>query len=124
MYFFTKPLDHISTLKSLIVYQKRLVQSLVLSDQNDLLFCVLILPFWLSKCRRYKDIRCIVFVERVITAVVLEALLGELLPKYISWKTKYVAGNKSGLQSQTRKKQNEIVAAFREGLVWLYVIQM
>lgn len=68
--------------------------------------------------RDLKDIRCIVFVERVITAVVLESLLRELLPKHSSWKTKYIAGNNSGLQSQTRQMQNEIVEEFRKGMVY------
>lgn len=69
-----------------------------------------------------KDIRCIIFVERVITAIVLQALLNELLPRHCIWKTKYIAGNNSHLQFQSRKKQNEIVEEFRRGLVSLYVI--
>lgn len=68
-----------------------------------------------------EDIRCIIFVERVITAVVLQSLLSVFLPIYISWKTKYIAGNNSGVQCQTRKKQNEIVEEFREGLVNIIV---
>ncbi|CAH2055216.1 unnamed protein product [Thlaspi arvense] len=68
-----------------------------------------------------EKIRCIIFVDRVITAIVLESLLAEILPNYNSWKTKYVAGNNSGLQSQTRKKQNEIVEDFRRGLVNIIV---
>ncbi|KAH8501303.1 hypothetical protein H0E87_016207 [Populus deltoides] len=71
----------------------------------------------LLQYRDLKEIRCIVFVERVITAVVLESLLSKLLPKHGSWKTKYIAGNNSGLQSQTRKIQNEIVEEFRKGMV-------
>jgi ERCC4-related helicase len=71
----------------------------------------------LCEYRDLKDIRCIVFVERVVTAVVLHYLLNELLPKYSSWKSKYIAGNNTGLQSQTRKKQNEIVEEFRQGMV-------
>lgn len=67
--------------------------------------------------RDLKDIRCIVFVERVITAVVLHNLLNELLPEYNSWKSKYIAGKNPGLQSQTKKKHNEIVEEFREGMV-------
>ncbi|XP_031279444.1 endoribonuclease Dicer homolog 2-like, partial [Pistacia vera] len=67
--------------------------------------------------RNLQDIRCIIFVERVITAIVLEPLLRELLPRYCSWKTKYIAGNNSGLQCQSRKKQNEIVEEFRQGMV-------
>ncbi|KFK39865.1 hypothetical protein AALP_AA3G298800 [Arabis alpina] len=67
------------------------------------------------------DIRCIIFVERVITAIVMESFLAEILPYYNNWKTKYVAGNNSRLQSQTRKKQNEIVEEFRKGLVNIIV---
>ena len=70
-----------------------------------------------SNYRGLTDIRCIVFVERVITAVVLKDLLNALLPKYSSWKTRYIAGNHFGLQNQTRKRQNEIVEEFRAGLV-------
>ncbi|GLT72572.1 hypothetical protein SLA2020_444960 [Shorea laevis] len=76
----------------------------------------------LLEYRDLEDIRCIVFVERVITAVALHYLLNELLPKYNSWKSKYIAGNNySGLQSQTRKKQNEIVEEFRKGMVNIIV---
>ncbi|KAF9674540.1 hypothetical protein SADUNF_Sadunf10G0137700 [Salix dunnii] len=71
--------------------------------------------------RDLKDMRCIVFVERVITAVVLESLLRELLPKHSGWKTKYIAGNNSGLQSQTRQMQNEIMEEFRKGMVNIIV---
>nr|AXY97465.1 Dicer-like 2 [Populus tomentosa] len=75
----------------------------------------------LLQYRDLKEIRCIVFVERVITAIVLESLLSKLLPKHGSWKTKYIAGNNSGLQSQTRKIQNEIVEEFRKGMVNIIV---
>ena len=64
-----------------------------------------------------KDLRCIIFVERVITAVVLQILLSELLPKLTGWKTKYTAGNHSVFQSQSRNIQNEIVEEFRKGMV-------
>ncbi|KAF2549329.1 hypothetical protein F2Q70_00024072 [Brassica cretica] len=53
--------------------------------------------------------------------MVLESFLNEILPTYNSWKTKYVAGNNSGLQSQTRKKQNKTVEDFRKGLVNIIV---
>ncbi|MBA0607154.1 hypothetical protein Godav_019498, partial [Gossypium davidsonii] len=75
----------------------------------------------LSEYRVLRDIRCIIFVERIITAVVLQSLFSELLPKYGNWKTKYIAGNNSGLQNQTRKKQNEIVEEFRKGMVNIIV---
>nr|XP_004486471.1 endoribonuclease Dicer homolog 2 isoform X1 [Cicer arietinum] len=67
--------------------------------------------------RDFTEMRCIVFVERVITAIVLETLLNTLLPKYNSWRAKFIAGNSSQLQNQSRKIQNEIVEEFRLGLV-------
>ncbi|KAA3466647.1 endoribonuclease Dicer-like protein 2-like isoform X1 [Gossypium australe] len=81
--------------------------------------CIFLL--WRVSNMVLKDIRCIIFVERIITAVVLQSLFSELLPKYGNWKTKYIAGNNSGLQNQTRKKQNEIVEEFRKGIVNIIV---
>ncbi|XP_019440116.1 PREDICTED: endoribonuclease Dicer homolog 2-like [Lupinus angustifolius] len=75
----------------------------------------------LLEYRDLNNMRCIVFVERVITAVVLETLLNVLLPKYNSWKTKFIAGHNSGLKNQTRNKQNEIVEEFRDGSVNIIV---
>eukprot|EP00257_Ricinus_communis_P014560 XP_015572262.1 endoribonuclease Dicer homolog 2 isoform X1 [Ricinus communis] len=72
--------------------------------------------------RDIRDLRCIIFVNRVIAAIVLQTLLGELLPRYNSgWKTQYIAGNNFRLQSQSRKTQNEIVEEFREGKVNIIV---
>ncbi|XP_057960958.1 endoribonuclease Dicer homolog 2 isoform X2 [Malania oleifera] len=68
-----------------------------------------------------KDLRCIIFVERVITAVTIKDLLSELLVNLSGWKTEYVAGNNTGLQSQTRKQQNRIVEEFRKGDVNIIV---
>ncbi|KAK7246158.1 hypothetical protein RIF29_41018 [Crotalaria pallida] len=75
----------------------------------------------LLEYRAINNLRCIVFVERVITAVVLEDLLNAFLPKYICWKTKFIVGQSSGLKSQSRKQQDEIVKEFREGLVNIIV---
>lgn len=59
-------------------------------------------------------LRCIVFVERVITAMVLQSLLCKI--KDLSWLgIEYMAGNHSGLQSQTRREQASIVDSFQEG---------
>ncbi|KAK8582828.1 hypothetical protein V6N13_069596 [Hibiscus sabdariffa] len=86
-------------------------------DAGFLTSKVLCLIESLLEYRMLKDIRCIIFVERVMTAIVLQSLFSELLPKHSSWKSKYVAGNSSGLLNQTRKKQNEIVEEFRNGMV-------
>nr|WOA03172.1 DICER-like protein 2 [Abelmoschus esculentus] len=79
--------------------------------------CLIVSVSVCLQCRMLKDIRCIIFVERVMTAIVLQSLFSELLSKHSNWKTKYVAGNSSGLLNQTRNKQNEIVEEFRNGMV-------
>ncbi|XP_022864537.1 endoribonuclease Dicer homolog 2 isoform X3 [Olea europaea var. sylvestris] len=71
----------------------------------------------LLEYREIKDLRCIVFVERIITAIVIRNLLNELLPDVSGWRTEYTAGNTSKLQSQSRKEQNKIVDEFRKGTV-------
>ncbi|XP_074323275.1 endoribonuclease Dicer homolog 2-like [Apium graveolens] len=67
--------------------------------------------------RGLKDLRCIVFVDRVVTAIVLCCLLNVLLPSLSGWKTEYLAGSNTSLQIQTRKAQNKIVEEFRNGKV-------
>lgn len=66
--------------------------------------------------------RCIVFVERVITAIVLKSLLCKLHPKLFGWKTEYTAGNFSAKLSQSRNAQNKIVDDFRNGMVCLFSV--
>ncbi|KAK8567711.1 hypothetical protein V6N12_006288 [Hibiscus sabdariffa] len=90
-------------------------------DAGFLTTKVLCLIESLYEYRALKDIRCIIFVERVLTAIVLQSLLSELLPKCSNWKAKYVAGNSSGLLNQTRNKQNEIVEEFRKGMINIIV---
>jgi endoribonuclease Dicer len=75
----------------------------------------------LLEYKDFTEMRCIVFVERVITARVLEVLLNTLFPKYNSWRAKSIAGNNSKLQSQSRKCQNQIVEEFRDGLVCCFL---
>uniref|UniRef100_A0A7N0TZE9 Uncharacterized protein n=1 Tax=Kalanchoe fedtschenkoi TaxID=63787 RepID=A0A7N0TZE9_KALFE len=73
------------------------------------------------KFRGSENLRCIIFVERVVTSIVLNKFLSEVLPKDIGWKCENIAGNGSRLQSQSRKLQNKIVEAFREGMVNIIV---
>ncbi|KAL9315523.1 hypothetical protein ACSQ67_016524 [Phaseolus vulgaris] len=75
----------------------------------------------LLEYRGLTDMRCIIFVERIITAIVLQDLFNTLLPKYNSWKIKFIAGHNFGLKNQSRRKQNEIVEEFRMGLVNIIV---
>ncbi|KAL9315521.1 hypothetical protein ACSQ67_016522 [Phaseolus vulgaris] len=63
------------------------------------------------------DMRCIIFVERIVTAIVFQDLFNTLLPNYNIWKTKFFAGNNFGLKNWSRRKQNEIVEEFRMGLL-------
>ncbi|KAG8390725.1 hypothetical protein BUALT_Bualt01G0113300 [Buddleja alternifolia] len=74
----------------------------------------------LLEYREMNDLRCIVFVERIVTAVAIRSLLNEL-PEFSGWKTEYTAGNNSQLQSQSRKEQNAIIEEFRKGTVNIIV---
>lgn len=67
-------------------------------------------------CRHMQDLRCIVFVKRVITSIVLQSLLSSI-NDMSGWNVKYMAGNKNGLHSQSRTKHMEIVDSFRSGKV-------
>ncbi|KAK6911762.1 Ribonuclease III domain [Dillenia turbinata] len=75
----------------------------------------------LLEYRDLRDLRCIIFVQRVITAIVLQALLHEILPKRTVWKSEYIAGHRSRVQSQSRNLQNKIVEEFRKGAVNIIV---
>lgn len=69
-----------------------------------------------------KDLRCIVFVQRIVTAIVIRSLLNELLPEVTGWITDYTAGHSSTFQSQSRKDQNVIVDKFRKGMVCFEIV--
>lgn len=86
----------------------------VVLAQENFTVPLLLLIYW---HRELKNLRSIVFVERIITAIVIRILLNELLPESTGWRTEYTAGNNSRLQSQSRKEQNEIVDEFRKGTV-------
>ncbi|KAF0920587.1 hypothetical protein E2562_035731 [Oryza meyeriana var. granulata] len=74
----------------------------------------------LLQYRHMQDLRCIVFVERVITSIVLQALLSSI-HQMSGWIVKHMAGNRSGLQSQSRKNHTEIVESFRKGKVHIII---
>ncbi|CAI9090837.1 OLC1v1025698C1 [Oldenlandia corymbosa var. corymbosa] len=75
----------------------------------------------LLEYRDQKELRCIIFVERVITAIVLQALLNELLLKRCGWRAAYMAGNNSSLKSQSRNEQHHVVDDFRKGTLHIIV---
>ena len=85
--------------------------------KSDSIFTDLLTNSLIIGNRDRKDLRCIIFVERIITAIVLRSLLNELLPELCGWRTEYTAGHISVVQSQSRKLQNKIVEEFRKGLV-------
>lgn len=70
--------------------------------------------------RATKEMRCIIFVERVITAICLESLLNEVLASN-DWTVTYMAGNNSGLNLQTRNEHIKIIDSFRKGAVNIIV---
>nr|CAD1820291.1 unnamed protein product [Ananas comosus var. bracteatus] len=74
----------------------------------------------LIEYRTVQDLRCILFVERVITAIVLQSLLCNI-SQLSGWGIQYIAGNNSGLQSQSRNEQMKIVDAFRSAKVNIIV---
>ncbi|KAL3323675.1 hypothetical protein AABB24_038037 [Solanum stoloniferum] len=69
----------------------------------------------LLEYRDRKDLRCIIFVERIITAIVLRSLLNELLLERSGWRTEVTTGRISMV------KQNKVVEEFRKGLVNIIV---
>ncbi|PIA63179.1 hypothetical protein AQUCO_00200892v1 [Aquilegia coerulea] len=74
----------------------------------------------LMEYREKKDLRCIVFVERVITAIALQSFLSEVLISF-GWTVTYMAGSHSGLHSQRRNEQFNIIDSFRKGIVNIIV---
>ncbi|OQU91442.1 hypothetical protein SORBI_3001G180000 [Sorghum bicolor] len=74
----------------------------------------------LLEYRHVQDLRCIVFVKRVITSIVLEALLSTI-NQMSGWSVRYMAGKNFGLQYQSRNTHVEIVDSFRSGKVHLII---
>uniref|UniRef100_A0ACD5WPN7 Uncharacterized protein n=1 Tax=Avena sativa TaxID=4498 RepID=A0ACD5WPN7_AVESA len=75
---------------------------------------------FLLEYRHMQDLRCIIFVERVITSIVLESLLSTI--SQMSGRiVKHIAGNRSFLHHQSRNKQTEIVDSFRGGKVHIII---
>ncbi|XP_047327651.1 endoribonuclease Dicer homolog 2 [Impatiens glandulifera] len=90
-------------------------------DAGYLTYKVICLLESLLEYRDKKEFRCIIFVDRVVTAIVLPLLLNDVLPKLCSWNTKYTAGHQSRLQSQSRTEQHKVVEDFRSGAINIIV---
>ncbi|KAL9399688.1 hypothetical protein Peur_008649 [Populus x canadensis] len=68
----------------------------------------------LSNFRLQPDMKCIVFVNRIVTARSLSHILQNL--KFLtSWKCDFLVGVHSGLKSMSRKTMNVILERFRTG---------
>ncbi|CAI0395038.1 unnamed protein product [Linum tenue] len=74
----------------------------------------------LSEFRLQRDMKCIIFVNRIVTARSLSYILQNLknLP---SWKCGFLVGVHSGLKSMSRKTMNNILEQFRTGKLNLLV---
>lgn len=74
----------------------------------------------LSGSRLKENVRCIIFVKRIIVARTLACILGGL--KVLdSWKCEFLVGFHSGLKNMSRSKVDRIVEKFRSGEVNLLV---
>ncbi|WCJ29844.1 dicer-like 4 [Euphorbia peplus] len=74
----------------------------------------------LSSFRLQPNMKCIIFVNRIITARCLSYILQNL--KFLtSWKCDFLVGVHSGWKSMSRKTTNEIVQKFRTGMLNLLI---
>ncbi|XP_020265696.1 endoribonuclease Dicer homolog 4-like isoform X2 [Asparagus officinalis] len=74
----------------------------------------------LSSSRLKENMKCIIFVKRIIVARTLAHILGSL--KVLDyWKCEFLVGFHSGLRNMSRSKVNTIVEKFRSGEVNLLV---
>ncbi|OVA00281.1 Ribonuclease III domain [Macleaya cordata] len=81
---------------------------------------LLVLIKLLSSTRLQSDMKCIIFVNRIIVARSLSYILGNL--KCLEfWKCHYLVGYHSGLKNMSRKIMNSIVEKFRSGELNLLV---
>ena len=71
--------------------------------------------------RRQPNMKCIIFVNRIVTARSLAYILQNL--KFLSnWKCDFLVGVHSGLRSMSRKTMNIILDKFRSNEVMLHIL--
>ncbi|KAJ0861345.1 putative ribonuclease III [Helianthus annuus] len=74
----------------------------------------------LSNFRAQSDMKCIIFVNRIVTARSLAYILQQV--RFLSaWRCSYLVGVHSGLKSMSRKTTNAILEKFRSGELNLLV---
>jgi len=71
-----------------------------------------------SNFRLQKNMKCIIFVNRIVTARSLSYIL-QKLKLLRQWRSDYLVGVHAGLKSMSRKTMNIIVDKFRSGEVLL-----
>ncbi|KAK9130502.1 hypothetical protein Sjap_010989 [Stephania japonica] len=81
---------------------------------------LLVLMKVLSTCRQRTDMKCIIFVNRIIVARSLSSIL-ENMKILQFWKCHFLVGFHSGLKTMSRKIMNSIVEKFRSGEINLLV---
>ncbi|KAI4335598.1 hypothetical protein L6164_014232 [Bauhinia variegata] len=74
----------------------------------------------LSSCSSRPNMKCIIFVNRIVTARSLSYIL-QKLKLLSSWKSDFLVGVHSGLKSMSRKTMNFILEKFRSGELNLLV---
>lgn len=67
--------------------------------------------------------KCIIFVNRVVTARSLSLIL-QKLKILASWKCDFLVGINAALKSMSRKTMNIILERFQSGEVMLYVLKI
>lgn len=71
--------------------------------------------------RLQPNMKCIIFVNRIVTARSLSYILNKL--KFISsWRCNFLVGVHSGLKSMSRKNTNIILEKFRSGEVMMLLV--
>ncbi|KAK9098409.1 hypothetical protein Syun_025454 [Stephania yunnanensis] len=97
-------------------------ESSTLAELREPIFSdkLLVLMKILSTCRQRTNMKCIIFVNRIIVARSLSSILENM--KFLQfWKCHFLVGFHSGLKTMSRKTMNSIVEKFRAGEINLLV---
>ncbi|XP_017241588.1 dicer-like protein 4 isoform X3 [Daucus carota subsp. sativus] len=74
----------------------------------------------LTNFRSQQNMKCIIFVDRIVTAISLSSILQSL--QFLSaWKSDFLVGVNSGLKRVSRKSTNALLAKFQSGEINLLV---
>ncbi|XP_010932228.2 endoribonuclease Dicer homolog 4 isoform X2 [Elaeis guineensis] len=112
----------ISVLSGDLLYDDTKGRSVTLETLEEPFFSkkLLVLIEILSCNRLQENMKCIIFVKRIMVARSLAYILGNIKSLHY-WKCEFLVGCHSGLKSMSRKKMNSIVEKFSSGEVNLLV---